>query len=391
MSFNLNNKHNDKPQNTPTDWQHKFEKLHQNYMELGTNFATLQSQQSLNTANEQLAVNPLFEFNLDAQRQLNGSYQNYINLWNVRESQMGGGGELGGYSFLIYLLILERARYFKHRVIFEGINDSTLNWLMYEVLYHTALNGCAGLYFLGEQKRPIVVAVQNTEYDLFGNLTKVQIMPVNVYNSSEWNYESQTLYGSQCQNLAILRQNNENFGLWVVAWFYLKKVCQYFNILNYQVVFINKKLGVENDKQLDQNMNQVYQSLINPDIAVVMTPDLDKIKTLDMPQIDLNQIFELIINFQNYFDTHILGIRTKDIDPSAKAREIVANQGVVAQQQSKQEQSQSIFLEQFLNQVNLITGLNISYQDTNITLNDEILGDSITDNKITTGNEGQDD
>lgn len=371
--------------------QPDYDELMKEYMNLSTQFSNLQGQKGLEQGNNFLASNPLFEFDLNAQRNLNGSYQNYINLWNVRESQGGlsqGEQNLSSYSFLIYLLVLERAKYFKNRVIFQNVEDERLNLLLYETLFYASLNGTCGLYFTKKERLPILVNVSNKQYNLYGELVGVDIQPINYMNSVKWDYGQESLSREDCKRLAILKQNGEEFGLWVLSWFYLKKVVQYFNILNYQVIFLNKKLGVEYDLTMDSQISQIYQSLINPDVAVVMTPDLNKIKSLELPEIDVNKIFELIVNFQNYFDFHILGIRTKDLSPDNKSREIVANAGINSQQASKKEQSYSLYLESFLNKVNEITGSMIDYEDSNISLAFELINESDTKSKITEGNEG---
>lgn len=362
----------------------KIADLQKNNLSLQAENLHLQVNNNINNVSDTLPHNPAFNFNLNEVSLLSSQYQNYINKLNVRESQFGGSDSSSN-GFLVYLLILERARYFKNRILVKDCEFWYLEKLIYECFYYGALSGKAGLYF--EDGLPVLVDVSNLEYNKYGELVGADIQPINYNNSTVWEYEQEHLNKNKVKNLAIFRLNGEEFGLWVLAYFYLEKVCEYFEILDTQTNFLNKKFGIEINNGQAGLEQQIYRSLIARNSPVIMTKDLTKLKALELPEIDLNAIFELIINFVNWFDNHILGIRTKDIDPSDKAREIVANSGINGQQASKQEQNMNMFVHDFFNEINNITGLNIDWVDLNIDLNSSLIGESDTQKKITNGRE----
>lgn len=348
-----------------------FQKLQQIFME-----------NQLNGNNDdnanQVAQIPFNDLDIYSQSLLDASLINATMSIKVHEALAGIGVGSGGGDFLVYLLVLERAKYFSSCVVFKG-EEYKLIRLLYKALYYGSLNGSIAIvkekegYFLGY--------INNKKINLYGELEEVELQTFNYYNSQDFQSKTLTYKNKDINKVVIFDFNSEDFGLWVLCWFYLKHVYNFFETLINQQQLMNKKFVFRGDLQQPNIRKKVISSLVDRSVVIWLNKDID-LKQLDSPNVDLGQTFNLIENYTNYFDFHILGIRSKDISDSTKSRDIASQQLNHTTQADNKEQFIDYWVEDMLFKIKEQWNIDISFENRNISLSEDIKQKSMTIDKL---------
>lgn len=297
---------------------------------------------------------------------------------NVKNALAGinAGGDSG--DFLVYMLVLERARYFSSCVVFKG-EDNDLIKLLYQALYYGSMNGSIAI--VKEQEGYYLAYVTTKKINRYGKLEEVELQTFNYYNSKDFESENITIKKPSINKVVIFDFNSEDFGLWVLCWYYLKHVYNFFETLINQQQLLNKKFVFRGDLQNANLRQQVIKSLVDRSVVIWLNKDID-LRQLDSPNVDLGQTFNLIENYTNYFDFHILGIRSKDISDSTKSRDIASQQLNHATQADNKDQFIDYWIEDMLYKIKNQWNINIEFENRNISISEDIKQKSETINQL---------
>lgn len=332
--------------------------------------------QNVSDSSDGVSQVPFDNINLLQQKMVQQPFVNVNMSIAVKDSIYGISTMSGGNDWIAWLFVLERARYFKSCVVFKCLDDKLVK-CFYEALYYGSLNGSIGI--VKEDDNYFLVYLKSVKYDKFGRLKKVEAYTFNYFMSTDFEIEDYEFSGDRLNNIVIFRFNNDNFGLWVLTWWYLKEIVDMLNILLNQTQLLNKKFVYEGE--VNSQIKSDIISAIKSKSVVIWLRKGQNLKELNNPEIDVSQIFNLIQDTTNYFDFHILGIRTKDIS-SDKPRDVASqqlNQQIVA---DNKDMYIDYWIEDTIFQIREKWNIDISFQNRNISLSDDIKDKSETINKI---------
>lgn len=322
---------------------------------------------------------------------LDNNALNYENKLNARLSQLPSynpscQAENDNKQFIVYQMVLEKARYFKNRILWKCENLG-LEFLLYEMLYYAALNGQValikdnGLFYLGQ--------VIEKKYNKYGELLKCRVKPINIYGGDDFNYNDKNI---DVDNVIIYQFNNECFGLWVTAYWYLKDILNYLELLNTQTFFLNKKLILilKDEYQMTED---IISQIMSTSPLINLNDDLIELKKLELPEVveSSNQLWNTIIRLSDWYDYHLLGIRTSDLAADNTTREITANAGNQSQYIEKIEQGYNFYVAKFCYEIFKKWKIKVEWKDLNINFSNTLKNDGNNKDKINVGNEGNND
>lgn len=360
----------------------KYDKLNDSFNKVNDAFMARQAAYEASQLNNTVAQIPFNDLDIYSQKILNEDMLNANMSIAVKNAMAGIGIENGGGGiFLIYLLVLERARYFSSCVVFKGENVKLIK-LLYKALYYGSMNGSIAI--IKEDNKFYLAYVITKKLDKFGELKECEVHTFNYFHSKDFESENITFKGEKLNNIIIFDFNNEDFGLWVLCWFYLKNIYEFFETLINQQQLMNKKFVFRGDLQTPNIRDKVIKSITDRSVVIWLNKDID-LKQLDSPQIDLGQTFNLIENYTNYFDFHILGIRSKDISDSTKSRDIASQQLNHTIQADNKDQYIDYFIEELLFKINEKWNIKIEFENRNISISDDIKQKSETIDKLNSG------
>lgn len=365
---------------------------HESIKQLQTNLETVQNTfrdremayqaAQVNNLSGGIAKIPFNDLDIYSQKLLDPSLINTHMSIKVKDSLAGIGIESGGGgSFLVYLLVLERARYFQSCVVFKG-EDTKLIKLLYKALFYGSMNGSIAI--VKEDSKYFLAYVTTKKINKYGELKECELQTFNYHNTTDFESETLTYKGNNINKVIIFDFNNEDFGLWVLCWFYLNNIYEFFQTLINQQQLLNKKFVFRGDLQTPNIRDKVIKSIIDKSTVIWLDKDID-LKQLEAPNVDLGQTFNLIENYTNYFDFHILGIRTKDISDSSKSRDIASQQLNHTTQADNKEQYIDYFIEELLFKIKEQWKIEIEFENRNINLSEDIKQKSITIDKLNSG------
>lgn len=282
-----------------------------------------------------------------------------------------------------YLFILERAKYFMSCCQIKTKLDDVAK-LVYLALYYGSLNGTIG--FTMNEQGGYLFYITEKEIDKYGKVIKVKGTTFNYYNSTNFKQEDVDLDG---EHVAIFDFNNEDFGLWVLAWEYVNKIYSFLLIAINQAKLLNKRFVLRTDTNNMNLRSEVSQMLRNPSILIALKNDVE-LKQLETPDFDLNQIWQWIENYTNYFDFHFLNMRVKDMDSSDKERDIASQQANHTTQNDNKNQFIDYFIDKFVREINAKFNTDLEWHNRMIDMDDGITDQTHTLNKLKGGDEEND-
>ena len=293
-------------------------------------------------------------------------------------SNNGNGTGLNMGVWFSYLFILERAKYFMSCCQIKTKLDDVAK-LVYLALYYGSLNGSIG--FTMDTNGCYLFYITKKKINKYGKVEHVDGMTFNYVNSTDFKEEKVSLPGDQ---VAIFDFNNEEYGLWVLAWDYLNKLYSYLQIAINQAKLLNKRFVLRTDTNNMNLRSEVSQMLRNPSILIALKNDVE-LKQLDTPDFDLNQIWQWIENYTNYFDFHFLNMRVKDMDSSNKERDIASQQANHTTQNDNKNQFIDYFIDKFVREINAKFNTDLEWHNRMIDLDDGITDQTHTLNKLEGG------
>lgn len=298
---------------------------------------------------------------------------------NGKQSNSGVGGNSVWFS---YLFILERAKYFMSCCQIESRLDNVVNEV-YLALYYGSLNGTIG--FTMDKNGCYLFYITKKKLDKYGKVEYVEGTTFNYHNSADFKEEEIKLPGEQ---VAIFDFNNEDFGLWVLAWDYVNKLYPFLQIAVNQATFLNKRFVLRMDGHNSTLRSQISQMLRQPGILIWMDNNVD-LKQLETPDFDLNQIWQWIENYTNYFDSHFLNMRVKDLDDSNKERDIASQQSNHQTSNDNKSQFVDYFIDKFIHEINAKFNTDLKWHNRMIAIDDGITDQTKTLNKLKGGDENE--
>lgn len=296
---------------------------------------------------------------------------------------LNNGATLNMGIWFSYLFILERAKYFMSCCQIETQLDDVAK-VVYLALYYGSLNGCVG--FTMDENGCYLFYITKKKIDKYGKVIHVDGLTFNYYNSTDFKEEKVSLDGN---NVAIFDFNNEDFGLWVLAWDYVNKLYSFLQIMINQTKLLNKRFVLRTDSNNMNLRSEVSQMLRNPSILIALKNDVE-LKQLETPDFDLNQIWQAIENYTNYFDFHFLNMRVKDMDISDKERDIASQQTNHATQNDNKNQFIDYFIEKFIREINAKFNTDLVWHNRMISQDDGVVAQTQTLNKLKGGDEEND-
>ena len=328
--------------------------------------------------------NPFNNLNLNGEPYLDPNQIN-TNMSIMVKQKMSGidgltdGGNVSNQIWFSYLFILERAKYFMSCVQFDGENYKLIE-LLYKVLYYGSLNGQVGI--IKDDKGYYLIYITKKNYDKYGNVTKIVGTTFNYLNSSDFKQEDITI--TDMNQIVVFDFNNEDYGLWVLAWIYVNNLYRFLTILLNQADLLNKRFVLRSDNNNSQLRNELAAILHNQSILIWLNNDVE-LTQLETPDFDINQIFTLIENYTNYFDFHFLNMRVKDVDNSDKERDIASQQANHQTANNNKSQFVDYFIDKMVFEIKEKWGEDITYQNRTVAEDDGITNQTKTLNKLEGG------
>lgn len=277
--------------------------------------------------------------------------------------------------FYSYLLILERAKYFMSCCQFDGSNEDLVE-LLYLGLYYGSMNGEVALTV--DSNGCYLFYPTKKTYDKYGKLLQVEGQTFNYLNSDNFKEETVKLDGSK---VAVFKFNNEGYGLWVLAWFYLKKVYKVLiSIINQADMFNKKYMLRTNTGDITTNMNirsQLARDIKSPGVLLFLR-DNATLEPLDSVDPDINQMWEWLENFLNFNDFHLLNMRVKDLSAGEKERDIASQQTNHATQNDNKNQFVDYFIDKWVHEINNKFLTDITWHNRMIAKDDGVIDQSKT-------------
>lgn len=338
--------------------------------------ATINQLNQIPYANLELADQPYLDENMI---NTNMSIMVKQKLANLYSTLTKGNNDPNGVWFS-YLFILERAKYFMSCCQIQTSMDKVAQ-LVYLALYYGALNGTIG--FTMDEKGGYLFYITEKEIDKYGQVIRVKGTTFNYYNSTNFKQEDVNLDGDQ---VAIFDFNNEDFGLWVLAWEYINKIYNFLIIAINQAKLLNKRFVLRTDTNNMNLRSEISQMLRNPSILIALKNDVE-LKQLETPDFDLNQIWQWIENYTNYFDFHFLNMRVKDMDSSDKERDIASQQANHTTQNDNKNQFIDFFIDKFIREINAKFNMDLEWHNRMVQIDDGIEDQTKTLNKLKGGDE----
>ena len=328
--------------------------------------------------------NPFNNLNLNGEPYLDPNQIN-TNMSIMVKQQMSDingltqGGNVNNQIWFSYLFILERAKYFMSCVQFDGENYKLIE-LLYKALYYGSLNGQVGI--VHDENGYYLIYITKKNYDKYGNLTKVTGTTFNYLNSNDFKQEDITI--TNLLQIVIFDFNNEDYGLWVLAWIYVNNLYRFLTILLNQADLLNKRFVLRSDNNNSQLRNELAAILHNQSILIWLNNDVE-LTQLETPDFDINQIFTLIENYTNYFDFHFLNMRVKDVDNSDKERDIASQQANHQTANNNKSQFVDYFIDKMVFEIKEKWNEDITYQNRTVQQDDGITNQTKTLNKLEGG------
>ena len=369
------------------DTEMEFKKL----MEANNDLLT--ENNNLKKENQMNYTNPYTNLELEGQPYLDENMIN-TNMSIMVKQRMAGlystlnnstgtkGATLNMGVWFSYLFILERAKYFMSCCQIETQLDDVAK-IVYLALYYGSLNGTIG--FTMDEKGCYLFYITEKKIDKYGKVEWVKGATFNYYNSTDFKEEKVSLAGEQ---VAIFDFNNEDFGLWVLAWDYVNKLYGFLQIMINQTKLLNKRFVLRTDTNNMNLRSEVSQMLRNPSILIALKNDVE-LKQLETPDFDLNQIWQAIENYTNYFDFHFLNMRVKDMDSSDKERDIASQQTNHATQNDNKNQFIDYYIEKFIREINAKFNTDLVWHNRMISQDDGVVAQTQTLNKLKGGDENE--
>ena len=334
--------------------------------------------------------NPFNNLNLNGQPYLDPNQINTNMSVMVKEKmsglseELGKGGDVSNQTWFSYIFILERAKYFMACVQFDGDNYKLIQ-LLYKALYYGSLNGQIGI--VHDENGYYLIYITKKNYDKYGNVTKVEGTTFNYLNSSDFKQENVSI--SNMLQIVIFDFNNEDFGLWVLAWIYVNNLYRFLTILLNQADLLNKRFVLRSDNNNSQLRAELSSILHNQSILIWLANDVE-LTQLETPDFDINQIFTLIENYTNYFDFHFLNMRVKDVSDSDKERDIASQQANHQTENNNKSQFVDYFIDKMVFDINEKWDEHISYKNRTVEIDDGITNQTKTLNKLQGGDDEHD-
>ena len=334
--------------------------------------------------------NPFNNLNLNGQPYLDPNQINTNMSVMVKQKmsglseELGNGGDVSNQTWFSYIFILERAKYFMACVQFDGENYKLIQ-LLYKALYYGSLNGQIGI--VHDENGYYLIYITKKNYDKYGNITKVEGTTFNYLNSSDFKQEDITI--SNMLQIVIFDFNNEDFGLWVLAWIYVNNLYRFLTILLNQADLLNKRFVLRSDNNNSQLRAELSSILHNQSILIWLANDVE-LTQLETPDFDINQIFTLIENYTNYFDFHFLNMRVKDVSDSDKERDIASQQANHQTEKNNKSQFVDYFIDKMVFDINEKWDEHISYKNRTVEIDDGITNQTKTLNKLQGGDDEHD-
>ena len=297
----------------------------------------------------------------------------------VLNEEVGKGGNVSNAVWFSYIFILERAKYFMSCVQFDGDNYKLIE-LLYKALYYGSLNGQVGV--VHDENGYYLIYITKKNYDKYGNLTKVTGTTFNYLNSNDFKQEDITI--TNLLQIVIFDFNNEDYGLWVLAWIYVNNLYRFLTILLNQADLLNKRFVLRSDTNNAKLRNELASILHNQSILIWLNNDVE-LTQLETPDFDVNQIFTLIENYTNYFDFHFLNMRVKDVTDDTKERDIASQQANHQTENNNKSQFVDYFIDKMVFDINEKWNENISYKNRTVAIDDGITNQTKTLNKLEGG------
>ena len=334
--------------------------------------------------------NPFNNLNLNGQPYLDPN-QIDTNMSVMVKQKMSGlseelttGKDVSNQTWFSYIFILERAKYFMACVQFDGENYKLIQ-LLYKALYYGSLNGQIGI--VHDENGYYLIYITKKDYDKYGNITKVEGTTFNYLNSSDFKQEDVSI--SNMLQIVIFDFNNEDFGLWVLAWIYVNNLYRFLTILLNQADLLNKRFVLRSDNNNSQLRAELSSILHNQSILIWLANDVE-LTQLETPDFDINQIFTLIENYTNYFDFHFLNMRVKDVNDSDKERDIASQQANHQTANNNKSQFVDYFIDKMVFDINEKWDEHISYKNRTVEIDDGITNQTKTLNKLEGGDSEND-
>ena len=293
--------------------------------------------------------------------------------------EVGKGGNVSNAVWFSYIFILERAKYFMSCVQFDGENYKLIE-LLYKALYYGSLNGQVGI--VHDENGYYLIYITKKNYDKYGNLTKVTGTTFNYLNSNDFKQEDITI--TNLLQIVIFDFNNEDYGLWVLAWIYVNNLYRFLTILLNQADLLNKRFVLRSDTNNAKLRNELASILHNQSILIWLNNDVE-LTQLETPDFDVNQIFTLIENYTNYFDFHFLNMRVKDVTDDTKERDIASQQANHQTENNNKSQFVDYFIDKMVFDINEKWNEHISYKNRTVEIDDGITNQTKTLNKLEGG------
>ena len=293
--------------------------------------------------------------------------------------EVGKGGNVSNAVWFSYIFILERAKYFMSCVQFDGDNYKLIE-LLYKALYYGSLNGQVGI--VHDENGYYLIYITKKNYDKYGNLTKVIGTTFNYLNSNDFKQEDITI--TNLLQIVIFDFNNEDYGLWVLAWIYVNNLYRFLTILLNQADLLNKRFVLRSDTNNAKLRNELASILHNQSILIWLNNDVE-LTQLETPDFDVNQIFTLIENYTNYFDFHFLNMRVKDVTDDTKERDIASQQANHQTENNNKSQFVDYFIDKMVFDINEKWNEHISYKNRTVEIDDGITNQTKTLNKLEGG------
>lgn len=329
--------------------------------------------------------NPFNNLNLNGQPYLDPNQINTNMSVLVKQKmsglseELGTGGDVSNQTWFSYIFILERAKYFMACVQFDGENYKLIQ-LLYKALYYGSLNGQIGI--VHDENGYYLIYITKKNYDKYGNITKVEGTTFNYLNSSDFKQEDISI--TNMLQIVIFDFNNEDFGLWVLAWIYVNNLYRFLTILLNQADLLNKRFVLRSDNNNSQLRAELSSILHNQSILIWLANDVE-LTQLETPDFDINQIFTLIENYTNYFDFHFLNMRVKDVDDSDKERDIASQQANHQTANNNKSQFVDYFIDKMVFDINEKWDEHINYKNRTVEIDDGITNQTKTLNKLEGG------
>lgn len=153
---------------------------------------------------------PFNSLDVYSQNLLNEDVINTNMSIKVKQALAGVNEGASGGTMMLYLLILERARYFMSCVVFDSQNYRLVKTL-YKALYYGAMNGSIAI--VRENNGYFLAYINSRKYDRVGNLLECELQTFNYQNSKDFESEVLKYKGSKINDVVIFNFNNEDFGL----------------------------------------------------------------------------------------------------------------------------------------------------------------------------------